>query len=257
MTQKTRDTLIFIGLIAVKALATARTAVDMWTLTHDVLNVALLDGMMLAFWLAAAYGGKSKSSMALRPFAAIGAWLLYGAQVYVGWAAHHTLVAFLVRLAPGLALLYDTYEYIVQLVQRKGTRTREERRTGLRGIIGDSGYYVTAVALAPVQWLVQVAVLGRDVLRDTRATLDMRAPAHVTAPAAVPGAGTSDPAPVKKLPIKARRARVRDMDSTHTITEMADKLNVDRKTIYRDRKALGLDVEPVPSSNGHRHEVPV
>jgi len=245
----TQDIIIFVGLIVVKVLATARTAVDMWNLTHDWLNVALLDGMMLAFWLAAAYGGKSKEAMALRPFAAVGAWLLYAAQVYVGWAAHHEVTAILVRFAPGLALLFDTYEYGVHWLQRRqGARGKGDKRAGLRRFVANIGYYVLIFVTAPAQWVVQVFVLGRDVWRDTAVTFSApaRAPVTKTVTAHVPVTSpVHDTA--QELSTEERRERVRRLHGRHSVTDLADMLNVSRKTIYRDFEALGL----ATNGNGH------
>jgi hypothetical protein len=113
MKQAHKDTLIFWALILVKALTTLRTGLDTYAVSGDVLNVLLVDGAFLTFWLIAAYGGKGASSIALRPFAAGGAVALYIIMLLIGWTAHPGVVAVAVRVAGGLALGYDISDYLL------------------------------------------------------------------------------------------------------------------------------------------------
>lgn len=118
MKQSTRDILIFVFLLLVKLGTAARTGYDTWTVSHDLLNVILIDCVFLALWFTAAYGGASQQALAIRPFAALGAWLVYGTMVVIGWEAHHDATAFATRIAGGVALAFDTWDYIVAYAQR-------------------------------------------------------------------------------------------------------------------------------------------
>lgn len=116
MKQVTKDRIIFWALILVKALTTLRTGVDTYTVSdvggaNALLNVLLIDGAFLTFWLIAAYGGKGADAIALRPYAAGGAVVLYGSMLLIGWSAHPGIIAWAVRVAGAIALGYDISDY--------------------------------------------------------------------------------------------------------------------------------------------------
>lgn len=118
MKQETRDRMIFYGFMFVKLVLFARTGVDTWTVSHDIINVILIDGVFMGMWLAAAYGGKSETALSLRPFAAVGAWLTYASMIAIGWEAHHDIVSIAARIAGAVALSFDTWDMIVIATQR-------------------------------------------------------------------------------------------------------------------------------------------
>ncbi len=91
---------------------------DTWAVSRDLLNVVLIDAVFMGLWFAAAYGGRGENALAMRPFAALGAWLMYAAMLIIGWEAHRDATAFAVRIAGGVALSYDTWDYIVSVAAR-------------------------------------------------------------------------------------------------------------------------------------------
>lgn len=127
MRQETRDKIVFWGFIIVKVILFARTGLDTWIVSRDVINVLLIDGVFVGMWLAAAYGGKSETAMAMRPFAAAGAWLTYVSMIAIGWQAHHDVVSIAARIAGGVALAYDTWDMVVMAAQR--VRIRKASKT--------------------------------------------------------------------------------------------------------------------------------
>lgn len=149
MSQERKDQLVFIVLLAMKFLTTLRTGIDTFTVSRDILNVLLLDGVFLALWFVLAYGGAGKVAMAIRPFAAFGAYLMYGFMLVIGWEAHvdAPLVAIAVRVAGALILLYDTWDYAVAMNQKRQEslgKTLAERQRNLREKLWGKAYNDTA-----------------------------------------------------------------------------------------------------------------
>ncbi len=131
MKQETLQKVVFWAFVIVKALGLYRTTTDTWAVSHDIANVLLIDGVFAAMWIAAAYGGKSESAMAMRPFAALGAWIAFGFMVIIGWEAHRDATAFASRVSIGIVLSYDTWDMIRAAIQRmrieRKAETVEER----------------------------------------------------------------------------------------------------------------------------------
>lgn len=145
MSQERKDQLVFVVLLAMKFLTTLRTGIDTFTVSKDILNVLLLDGVFLALWFVLAYGGSGKVAMAIRPFAAAGAYIMYGFMLIIGAEAHleAPLVAIAVRVAGLLVLLYDTWDYIVLMNQKRQEalgKTLAERQRNLRESLWDKAY---------------------------------------------------------------------------------------------------------------------
>lgn len=145
MSQEQKDQLVFVVLLAMKFLTTLRTGIDTFMVSKDILNVLLLDGVFLALWFVLAYGGGGKVAMAIRPFAAFGAYLMYGFMLVIGWEAHvdAPLVAIAVRVAGALVLLYDTWDYVVSMNQKRQEslgKTLAERQRNLREKLWGKAY---------------------------------------------------------------------------------------------------------------------
>lgn len=140
MNQHTKDSLIVIALLAVKALTTLRTGIDTFAVSGDLLNVLLIDGAFLALWLVAAYGGHGAAMLSVRPFATIAAWALYGSMLVIGWEAHHGIVALAVRTAGGLALAYDTWDLIMGAANRMRIKRASESFADLQERITDQQF---------------------------------------------------------------------------------------------------------------------
>jgi len=113
-----RDNGIVLALLVVKILTVIRTGIDTFAISHDMLNVLLIDGVFTAMWLYAAFAGDSQRASRLRPFAILGAWTMYGFILVIGWDAHadNFLIATAVRTAGALALLYDTWDYVSKYI---------------------------------------------------------------------------------------------------------------------------------------------
>lgn len=239
MKQEHKDALIFILLVVVKLLTTARTAIDTYTVSGDLLNVALIDITMLGMWLVAAYGGTSKTALATRPIAALIAWVLYLGQLYIGIEATHSVVSVFVRIAGGMALGFDTYSYIVNLTQRKGKKSVNQRRYTLRQIMLSIGYYVASILLTPMTGIIGGAKYISDVVDDVKHT-----PTRVNPPVnqrvnTVQGVIVSTP--VKQLTPGERQDRVKALHLQGVSkAQIARELNVSRQTIYKDFEVLGL-----------------
>jgi hypothetical protein len=145
MKQETKERFIFALLIVIKILTSARTGIDTYAVSHDILNVLLIDGLFLAFWVVLAYFGKGNSAMSIRPFAAGGAWAMYIAMLFIGGEAHvdNIFVAIVVRVAGGLALAFDTWDYISAWNQRRKElmgKTLAERQMKLREKLWEKSY---------------------------------------------------------------------------------------------------------------------
>lgn len=111
-----RDYGVPIALFAIKILTTIRTAFDTYAVSGDLLNVLLIDLAFLALWMLLAYGGDNQYAKRARPFATLGAWSMYIMMLMIGWEAHHGMVAVAVRIAGGIGLLLDTWDYIMATV---------------------------------------------------------------------------------------------------------------------------------------------
>jgi hypothetical protein len=101
-----------ITLFLVKILTTWRTAADTYAVSRDWLDVALVDGVFLGMWLLMAYGGESQYARRVRPFAMVGTWTLYIMMLGIGWSAHHDFVSIAARIAGGIGLSLDTWDYL-------------------------------------------------------------------------------------------------------------------------------------------------
>ncbi len=113
-----RDNGIVLALLVVKVLTVVRTGIDTFAISHDILNVLLIDGVFTAMWLYASFAGEGQRALRLRPFAILGAWSMYGFILIIGWDAHadNYLIATAVRVAGALALLYDTWDYVSKYI---------------------------------------------------------------------------------------------------------------------------------------------
>lgn len=247
-----------LALLAIKLLTTWRTAVDTFSVTHDWLDVILIDGVMLAFWLVTAYAGENQTAMSIRPFTAIGAWALYLSQLYIGWEATHTGVAFIVRGAGGLALLYDTWDYVAALTRKQARRRRSirEKRASQRLFVMNIGYLFFVLVGTPVWWLVSGVSVVADFARD--AGLIIRPAKHVSAVSRLDTVDIIDGEAVNPerqltsgtvsgvtsaLSTTDRRRQIErqvDTDPNVTVTQLAVKYNVSRGTIYNDLNSLGI-----------------
>lgn len=122
-----RDSGVPIALIVIKILTTLRTAADTFAISHDILNVALIDGAFLGLWILLAYGGDNAYAKRARPFATMGAWTLYIMMLIIGWDAHKGIVAIATRTAGGLGLLLDTWDYLAATAAPTIKRWQERR----------------------------------------------------------------------------------------------------------------------------------
>lgn len=183
MSQERKDQLVFIVLLGMKFLTTLRTGIDTFTVSQDMLNVLLLDGVFLALWFVLAYGGGGKVAMAIRPFAAFGAYVMYGFMLVIGWEAHvdAPLVAIAVRVAGALVLLYDTWDYAVAMNQKRQEalgRTLAERQRNYREKIWQEEYNKAVRSSRQEFYSQSLAMLEGDIEGDT----DYREPLYVLPP---------------------------------------------------------------------------
>jgi len=160
---------IFLILLLMKVLTVARTAQDTYTIEQDWLSVALIDGAYLAFWLIVAYAGSGQAAMAVRPFAAAFAWVMYAAMFYIGIEkvvlTASTPVGLIARLAGASLLLLDTWEYASLLLlkrQASGVSWQQSSRAGVSAL----AYLVGVVVSAPLVLVMQVGQAARDYWRD-------------------------------------------------------------------------------------------
>lgn len=122
-----RDYGVPASLFLIKFLTTWRTAADTYAVSGDWLNVALIDGVFLGLWFLLAYGGENQYAKRSRPFAVLGAWALYIMMLIIGWSAHHGIVAIAVRVAGGLGLLLDTWDYVISTLAPAWQRWQHQR----------------------------------------------------------------------------------------------------------------------------------
>lgn len=129
-------------LLLVKALTTLRTGLDTYAISGNLIDVLLLDGVFLSLWLLLAYGGDSQAMRRLKPFATAGAFGMYLFMLYVGWEAHHSIVSIGVRIAGGVALVADIWDYVAARYDEK-RKARQARRQAerRRSELGLAVYY--------------------------------------------------------------------------------------------------------------------
>jgi hypothetical protein len=163
-------------LLIVKLLVTLRTAIDTYDISADILDVLVIDGGYLALWFVAAYSGKGQTAMALRPFAAGGAWVLYLLMLYIAWHAGDLrgdssaiVVSMIARVTGAVLLLYDTYDYVAALVQQRQKDSAASWKDSLRGSVSALTYFLGAVIAAPFVMLLNLYNVGRDYWSDTEA----------------------------------------------------------------------------------------
>lgn len=165
------------GLIFVKLLITLRTGIDTYNVSHDILDVLVIDGAYLAMWMVAAYAGKGQSAMALRPFAAAGAWILYGMMLYIAWQAGDLrgggidiVVSLIARVAGAVLLSYDTYDYIQSLLYQRKRDNASSWQDSLRGVVNGLAYIIGAILAVPLVVVLNVVKAGRDYRQDAQIT---------------------------------------------------------------------------------------
>lgn len=165
------------GLIIVKLLITLRTGIDTYNVSHDILDVLVIDGAYLAMWMVAAYAGKGQSAMALRPFAAAGAWILYGLMLYIAWQAGDLrgngidiAVSLIARVAGAVLLSYDTYDYIQSLLHQRRRESEASWQDSLRGGVNALAYIVGALLAIPLVVVLNIVRAGKDYGQDARVT---------------------------------------------------------------------------------------
>lgn len=171
-----------VGLVFVKLLIVARTGIDTWNVSHDYLDVAVIDGAYLAMWMVAAYAGRGQSAMALRPFAAVGAWLLYGLMLYIAWQAGSLrgdsiaiAVSLIARVAGIVLLAYDTYDYIQALFQQRQRDGSGSWKDTLRAAGNAAGYLIGALVVWPFVVVLNMVRAGKDYWHDARQPHAVRA----------------------------------------------------------------------------------
>jgi hypothetical protein len=164
-----------IGLILIKLLVTLRTGIDTYEVSADFLDVLVIDGVYLVLWLIAAYSGKGAGAMALRPFAALGAWVLYGLMLYIAVVAGGlhggsaaVAVSLIARVAGAVLLLYDTYDYLQALVQQRSKEQAASWKDSLRGAVNALAYLLGAVIALPLVVLLNAIGATRDYWQDNK-----------------------------------------------------------------------------------------
>lgn len=227
------------GLILIKLLITLRTGIDTYNVSADILDVLVIDGVYLVLWLIASYSGKSQAAMALRPFAAGGAWALYLAMLYIAVAAGHlsgaddaVIVSVIARLAGGILLLYDTYDYISALIQMRQRDQSATWKDSLRGMVNALAYIIGALLATPfVLFLNAVRAVG-DYAADNRnqpipARVIVHPPEHYTPPQ------FEQPLNEIDTPIVAQMQALVNKNPKMSKTQIADELDISRTTLYK------------------------
>lgn len=166
-----------IGLILIKLLVTLRTGLDTYHVSADPLDVLVIDGAYLTLWLIAAYAGKGQEAMALRPFAAGGAWVLYGLMLYIAVKAGQlngegaaVAVSLIARVAGAVLLLYDTYDYAQALFAKRSKSSSNTWQDTLRGIVNALAYVIGALVAMPLVLLLNIGKATRDYWQDGKPT---------------------------------------------------------------------------------------
>lgn len=101
-------------LLTMKLMVTLRTGLDTYSVSNDLLDVLIIDGAYLVFWMVAAYGGTTEQWARLRRFSVAGAWLLYVSMIVIGLEAHWNFVSVVARVGGGLLLAYETSDVLWQ-----------------------------------------------------------------------------------------------------------------------------------------------
>lgn len=171
MSQEWKDRIVGFLLTLVEVLTVIRTGIDTYAVSQDLLNVILIDGAMLVAWQTVRFGGTGGKALAVRPAAAILAWVLYIQQVVIGFEAHGDFIAIAVRTAGGGLLALDTWSYLVALRQKltQGSRkqhTQTDWKATHRKAVAGIGYVIMNVCVFPAVWIVQGVRVLADHLRD-------------------------------------------------------------------------------------------
>lgn len=240
MTKWLRENGIVMGLFAIKLLTTARTGIDTYHVSHDMLNVLLIDGVFLALWLVAAYGGQSTYMMTIRPFASAVAWALYIGMVVIGWEASHTGVAFVARLAGGAALLYDTYGYVTEQLRRWGKDIKAKRLdTAAQKHLILAKRVRVAQRRSGRKLQAHIDTMLFERMRD-----DLKGGVLLSPPDAPPTQAERTAITVS-IPTAERRRQVQalvDKGDGVTVTALATRFDVSRTTIYNDLDRLDISL---------------
>jgi hypothetical protein len=187
------------GLIIVKLLITLRTGIDTYNVSHDILDVLVIDGAYLAMWMVAAYAGKGQSAMALRPFAAAGAWILYGLMLYIAWQAGDLrgngidiAVSLIARVAGAVLLSYDTYDYIQALMHQRQRDSAATWQDSLRSAVNALAYITGAVLAIPLVVILNIVRAGKDYQQDARGAKTAKIVVQGRTAPALPSGKTDD-----------------------------------------------------------------
>jgi hypothetical protein len=129
MTKWFREHGIDIFMLAVKGLTAAVTASATWEVSHNILYVAAIDVIFTSLWLIVAYGGNSNKLMALRPVAVPLAIAMYLSMVVIGWEAYADWVSIVVRMAGLGMLLFDSYGFAVDYMQKRASTADRRAHT--------------------------------------------------------------------------------------------------------------------------------
>lgn len=172
MKQEAKEKIVFALLLFVKLLTALRTGIDTYLVSQDFLNVLLLDVTFLVLWAIFAYTGRGATAMAIRPFAAAGAFFMYGWMMYIGWEAHsdNPAVALAVRSAGLVMLIYDAWDYGVALYQKqqdKLGRTLGEKQRNYRAKVWEEAYKKAVDKTKPSFYQHSLLMLGSDIDGDT------------------------------------------------------------------------------------------
>ena len=228
-----------VGLIFIKLLVTLRTGIDTYEVSNDILDVLVIDGVYLVLWLIAAYSGKGVSAMALRPFAAGGAWVLYGLMLYIAIAAGGlhggdaaVAVSLIARVAGAVLLLYDTYDYVQALVQQRQKDHAATWRDSLRGAVSSVTYLIGALLALPMVLLLSIYRAAQDYADDNRhvpirARVVVHAPEQYSPPQIAQHLNEID------TPIVAQLQALVNAHPKMNKTEIANELNISRTTLYK------------------------
>jgi len=241
MTKWLRENGIVLGLFAIKLLTTARTGIDTYRVSHDLLDVLLIDGVFLALWLVAAYGGQSKHMMSVRPVASGVAILMYLGMIWIGWKADHTGVSIIARVAGLAALLYDTYSYTSEQLRQWNKTIREKR---LDTIAQKQLIMAKRVRLAQRRGghklQAHIDTMLFEHMRD-----ELKGGMLLVSPPTQPAHRAEQKSVTVSLSTEQRRAKLKaivDARDDVTVSGLADLLNVSRTTVYNDLDRLNISL---------------
>lgn len=154
MKQQTKTNIIAAIFIIPKLAFFILTAHDTIAFVKDVepgiswlvlgLYVVLIDVVFNGFWAVTVYGGDTDRMKLLKAFSAAGAIMFYLAILYIGYSVYDSLIALIVRLAPGVLLAYDLSDYAVSLYvayrKRKQSITPESKAIAFRQKLNAKAY---------------------------------------------------------------------------------------------------------------------